>query len=114
MRDYEQKHREDLEEAKNWLAIAKENNNKFAIQILEKFFPELRESEEEKIRKEIVDFIKENIIITEEQRYMWLDWLEKLGKLNERVWSMEELRELNAVRHLNPGLDSLYLKLKGE
>ena len=48
--DYEQKHQEDLEAAKGWLTIAKENDNKIAIQILEKFFPELRESEDERIR----------------------------------------------------------------
>jgi UDP-glucose 4-epimerase len=45
--NYEQKYKEDLEAAKGWLAIAKENNNKIAIQILEKLFPELFESEDE-------------------------------------------------------------------
>lgn len=44
--DYEKKHKEDLRTAKGWLAIAKENNNKIAIQIIENLFPELKESNE--------------------------------------------------------------------
>lgn len=47
----EQKHKEDLEAAKGWLAIAKENNNMIAIQILENLFPELKESEDERIER---------------------------------------------------------------
>lgn len=49
-------HQEDLEAAKGWLAIAKKNNNEIAIQILERFFPELRESEDERIRKAQLDY----------------------------------------------------------
>ena len=52
------KHQEDLEAAKGWLAIAKENDNKIAIQILENLFPELKESEDEKIIKYIIWHLK--------------------------------------------------------
>ena len=54
--NYEQKHKEDLEAAKGWLEIAKKDNNTMATQILEKFFPELKESEEERIRKALIRF----------------------------------------------------------
>lgn len=89
--DYEQKHKEDLEAAKGWLAIAKENNNKIAIQILEKFFPELRESEDERIRKELIAFLKEDLETggrAEETWSIsglkrWIAWLEKQQDNNE-------------------------------
>lgn len=45
---------EKLELAKGWLTIAKENSNKLAIQILENLFPELLESDDEKIRKSLI------------------------------------------------------------
>ena len=32
--NYEQKYQKDLEAAKGWLAIAKENNNNISIQII--------------------------------------------------------------------------------
>ena len=55
--NYEQKHQEDLDAAKDWLTIAKKDNNTMAIQILENLFPELSESEDEKIRKEIIKLV---------------------------------------------------------
>jgi len=46
-----------------------------------KIFPELKDSENERIRKEIVDFItSSNKYGTNERCEAWLDWLEKQGK----------------------------------
>jgi len=78
---------EDLESAKEWLAIAKENNNNLAIQILEKLFPELKESEDERIRKALIrNFTNQHSGnfptadgFTREQI---LAWLEKQGEQN--------------------------------
>jgi len=78
---------EDLESAKGWLAIAKENNNNLAIQILEKLFPELKESEDERIRKALIrNFTNQHSGnfptadgFTREQI---LAWLEKQGEQN--------------------------------
>ena len=86
MKDYEQKHKEDLEEAKSWLAIAKENSNKLAIQILENLFPELQESDDEKIRKGIIEYLehsqfgKEHYLIDDDIVRRYIAWLEKQGK----------------------------------
>jgi hypothetical protein len=83
----EQKRKEDLEAAKGWLAIAKKDNNAMAIQILENLFPELKESEDERIRKEIIAFLKYyhtgqgNCVIYDND---WIDWLEKQGNRNEQ------------------------------
>jgi hypothetical protein len=99
--NYEQKHQEDLEAAKGWLAIAKENNNTIAIQILKKFFPELKESEDEKIRKALLESFKyqQRESYTDKE---WLNgiklseivsWLEKQGE--QKSWSKEDERLLN-------------------
>ena len=84
--NYEQKHQKDLEAANGWLALAKENNNTIAIQILEKFFPELKESEDEKIRKEIYRYFRD-LQLSSDREFSpsisideILAWLEKQDK----------------------------------
>ena len=87
MRNQESKHK-DLETVKGWLALARENNNKLAIQILEKFFPELNESEDERIRKGLIEHLKElkeqsvegSHLKRPEHYDAWLAWLEKQGE----------------------------------
>ena len=79
--NYEQKHKEDLEAAKGWLEIAKKDNNTMATQILEKFFPELKESEEERIRKAIIRvFTGESNYTSKEDANKYIAWLEKQKK----------------------------------
>ena len=78
--NYEQKHQEDLDAAKDWLTIAKKDNNTMAIQILENLFPELSESEDEKIRKELIAFLERKQLIPTETKNEWIAWLEKQGK----------------------------------
>ena len=83
--DYNEKHKEDLESAKGWLAIAKETNNKQAVQILESLFPELRESEDERIRKAIIEFFDlqdDNTTYSFVPKKDILAWLEKQGERN--------------------------------
>lgn len=93
MENYEQKHKEDLEEAKGWLAIAKENNDKIAIQILEKFFPELKESEDERIRKDLIKYLNtdmnENPSQSDSFYNKCIAWLEKQGE-QKHGWSEED------------------------
>lgn len=83
----EKKHKEDLEAAKGWYTIAKENDNKLGIQILEDLFPELRESEDERIRKRLVEIAK----VWKSGGYACgnddeiddiISWLEKQGEQN--------------------------------
>ena len=58
----------------------------------EAIFPELTESEDEKIRKELIKFVKVNI--PDEERY--IAWLEKQGKkeVDPRYENLEELQGL--------------------
>lgn len=54
--------------------------------ILETLFPELAESEDEKVRKELIRFVKGYFPHeTSEQRKAYLAWLEKQGNMTERV-----------------------------
>jgi hypothetical protein len=90
--NYEKKHREDLESAKDWLAIAKENDNKIAIQIIEKFFPDLKESEDERIRYSLMSFLNslsETEVPSKEEFRKWWYWLEKQGE-QKPSWSEED------------------------
>lgn len=79
--NYGQKRKEDLEAANGWLAIAKKDNNTTAIQILENLFPELRESEDDRI----IRCIRVALTDVDEKRFNDYDttlkdcltWLEK-------------------------------------
>lgn len=76
---------EDFIAAKEWYKIAKEQDNKLAIEILESKFPELKEPEDEKTRKDILSFIKklDHIYSRDhtDRRSEWIAWLEKQGNL---------------------------------
>jgi len=60
--------------------------------IIETIFPELKESEDERIRKEIIDFIydKTNTYELREKSNSWLAWLEKQGEQKSDEWSEED------------------------
>jgi hypothetical protein len=52
----------------------------------EAFFPELKESEDERIRKAIIEHLRQDIelelILSEEEGNEWIAWLEKQGEQN--------------------------------
>lgn len=75
--DYEKKYKEALEIAKSFM-----NPNRLGAtkEELVQMFPELKESEDEKIRKELIRFVKGYFPDeTSEQRKAYLAWLEKQG-----------------------------------
>ena len=77
--NYEQKYKEALERARisrlQLLDIGEEATE------IEHIFPELRESEDEKIRKEIIDYIKNSTCQVGDETYKsWIVWLEKQGE----------------------------------
>lgn len=78
--DYEQAYKAVLETATQWIKDGCTDKERIC---LESVFPELRESEDERIRREIIDFICQKIdrgSVTKEQREKsnsWLAWLEK-------------------------------------
>ena len=75
---------EVLERAKKELNICGSQDCDAARQIF-RLFPELAESEDERIMKDIIDFInrvyeRQALIITDEERDNWIAWLEKQGE----------------------------------
>ena len=50
--------------------------NGYAKQIMEQIFPELKESKSERIRREIIEFLKERRQVTFVP-YEWTDWLKE-------------------------------------
>lgn len=97
--DYEKAYKEALAKAKETINYYKEHNrgDEASIEDLEEIFPELKESEDEKIRKGIIDFLwKEKIFLQEahssvennpKYRFVMdaIAWLEKQKTVGEIV-----------------------------
>ena len=56
---------------------------------LNEIFPELKESEDEKTRKELMGFVVINTISNDQRRIKYLRWLEKQGEQNP-AWNEED------------------------
>ena len=71
-------------------------------EVAEKYFPELRESEDERIRKELVDFIydKTDTYELREKSNSWLAWIEKQGEQKPVPdWMPKFLDELRSKKN---------------
>lgn len=99
--DYEQKYNEALEKAKKFKETC---NSASIISWCEHIFPELKESDHERIRKELIDYIKsksknscsptppKNTLIN------WITWLEKQTELESMIsWKPTE-KQINAIK----------------
>jgi len=76
--DYEKKYKEALERAKEWY---NETEPDSYTCIVESIFPELKESEDERIRKEIIRILKgETGYSSKEDIDKYVTWLEKQGE----------------------------------
>ena len=69
---------------------------------LEEMFPALKESEDERIRKELIDFFLKHLDYaseegTKEQLKSWIAWLEKQGEQKPVEWSEEDERWLKSI-----------------
>ena len=97
--NYEEKYKEALERAKKMLASKR--SVIVEKQALETIFPELAESEDERIRKELMDYLHtrqvvEGLTDTKVKMY-WVTWLEKLkepedkGEISDGYHTFNEL-----------------------
>ena len=78
---YEQKYKEALKVIESLYNVVKYQSSSGALlasQTIEKAFPELKESEDERIRKELISFItdRKNWFPKEETKASWIAWLE--------------------------------------
>ena len=78
MEDYEKKYKQAL----GWMQSLYNGLHGKTKEEAEHFFPELKESEDERVRKELIEFIDINTISTDERHDRWLAWLEKQASQN--------------------------------
>ena len=98
--DYEKKYKEALERAEKALEVFGTDKCEGARQIFS-LFPELKESEDEKVRKALIRFHKSSIDIDGIKGDDILAWLEKQGE-QKSAWSEEDEEELYiAISTLN-------------
>lgn len=85
--DYEKKYKEALERAKRWADGTLMPPDNSAKTISGTIFPELTESEDERVAKEIKQFILDNIgeISIDDKEYSWITWLERQKETEKEV-----------------------------
>ena len=112
--DYEKKYKEALEQAKFYHGNCPSEPER---KKLEKIFPGLKESDDEKIRKEIIHYIlyKANGV-SEEQEHAWISYLEKrkeyVSDNFDDVWTTEDCTEIiEAGEKLSPRFKELLKKV---
>ena len=87
--DYKEKYEQALERAKAY-------HNDYTKDIVEEIFPELKESEDERIRKELITHCRNTRCVTEEgaeRIAKWIAWLEKQCKKK----SVDDLTQQEAM-----------------
>ena len=89
--NYEEKYNQSIEAIKRIY----EQADSFGKELMEKEFPELLESEDERIRKELISFItnRDNWFPKEETKASWIAWLEKQGE-QKSIEQDTEVRDL--------------------
>ena len=102
--NYEKKYNEALAKArtfyKKWDGVDAYNSS-LAISELKEIFPELKESGDEMIRKEMLQIAKESedsfyMVLTPKKRETLIAWLEKQSKQN-LTWSEEDDKRINRI-----------------
>lgn len=93
--DYEKRYKNALERAKYYCNEGK--TLEYANDIVSDIFPEFKESEDEKIRKEIITYlstVEDKELIPYES---WVDWLEKQSEQKPIEWSEKDENEYNHI-----------------
>lgn len=94
----------DLETVKGWLTIARENNNKLAIQIIENLFPEVQEVMDLRIKEAVLKMVhdtpsgelEDNYSVRKEEV---IDWLEKQAPKPKQSWSKRDKSMIQDAIH---------------
>lgn len=117
--DYEQKYKEALERARE---SHDKSNGFIKKEWIETIFPKLKESEDEKIREEIIKNIRQDIEIectlSEDEGNRWIAWLEKQGEKSDynpykaTIESIAAMVEKYANGDLRDFYDNIKVKCK--
>ena len=89
-----------LEKSKEFYILCKKCGAKDTVDFLEDSFPELKESEDEKVRKAIIAIISNYVDNSNTFKPKMLDWLEKQGKI---VDYYEDRLDECACKYFNKG-----------
>ena len=102
MENYEKKYKESIERMKSWVKGEHPECYSEAQKAAEFIFPELKESEDERIRKEIIDFLKlpHPQFIGKRDHEKWIAWLEKQGEKKD-YYTKQELIDMGFSFTLN-------------
>lgn len=89
--DYEKKYKEALERAKYYREGIPDRKLENGENILDYIFPELKESEDERIRREMIEIIKNEAhefpsSVIANKSNSWIAWLEKQGEQKEKEY----------------------------
>ena len=76
--DYEKKYKEALERARDYKNNIVHKELTVGESIMDYIFPELKESEDERIRKEIIDVIQHTFSEISRGKKKWIAWLENI------------------------------------
>lgn len=98
--DYEKAYKEALERMKSWARGEHPECFSEAKKAAEFIFPELKENEDERIKKEIIENIRQDMelecTLSEENGKRWIAWLEKQGE-QKPAWSEEDEEMLESI-----------------
>ena len=118
MENFELKYKSALGSATTMYTCAKENKDKELIQSLELIFPELKESEDERIRKEIICYFDREITLSNfggdiATFKKWIAWLEKQSDISPTKDELEALwiAAYEPTKNWSEKLQSLHEKL---
>lgn len=90
--DYEKKYEDALERAK--MSYHTGDYDKDTLEMLEIIFPELKESEDEKVRKAILELVRQSSEVLEKKNQeRMLAWLEKQGEQKPQRMISAEAKE---------------------
>lgn len=88
--DYEQRYKEALDNAK----VIHKTIRKDLKPVIEQIFPELIESEDKRIKREIIQYIK-----TGTYHEDWIDWIEQQGEINKSFYEIAEKEKRQFVSY---------------
>jgi len=102
--DYKKLYEDALERAKAWHRRELAGTQK---EMAEYIFPQLAESEDERIRKEIVDFLRFTLVDRgikngKEKADKWIAYLEKQKEINRKYYSYGDILKAYSEGQKNP------------
>jgi len=107
--DYKEKYEEKLSKAITLHNLASETSHDDIRMVLEELFDELKESEDERVRKSIIDLVEKQMPKSENKKWM-IAWLEKQGK-NEKI---DEASYRTGIKRVLDNPKSYGLEKQGE